>query len=124
MTIEPIAESFSEENLLKQIAHAIDDKKGDNIMIYDMRAEGGYIGIHIVITALSDLHIKNLTKEAIDKALEHNVKLVYPNQPNFESGWVILDFGFFVVHILTLEKREFYKLDAQFGKGKPMDWQN
>ena len=78
---------------VREIARILDSKKGDDIKIYDMRPVGGYIGVHLVATALSDLHIKNLTGESEDKAREYGMKTFFPNPANFESGWVILDFG-------------------------------
>ena len=41
--------------------------------------------------------------------------------PQFESGWVTYDFGFYVVHLFDEEKRKFYDLESVWKNAKRID---
>lgn len=38
------------------------------------------------------------------------------------SGWILLDFGDVVVHLMTHEARDYYRLDRLWGDAPRLDW--
>ena len=106
---------MSAENDLKNIAlivKALDDKKAGDIVVLDLRTQSSYLSYFVIVTALSRAHVKTLFDEVHKTAVEHNIERPRPQSPQFDSGWVTYDFGFYVIHIFEEEKRKFYNLEA------------
>lgn len=100
---------------LKQIeilAKAIDDKKAGDIVILDLKGQSSYLSYFVIATALSRAHLKTLFDELHKTAVENNIERPRAQSPQFESGWVTYDFGFFVFHLFEEEKRKFYNLEG------------
>lgn len=93
------------------IAHALDAKKAENIVVLDLRNQSSYLTYFVIATALSKAHLKTLFDEVHKTAVERGIERPRPQSPQFESGWVTYDFGFFVIHLFDEEKRRFYNLE-------------
>ena len=100
---------------LKQIevlVKALDDKKGGDIAVLDLRNQSSYLSYFVIVTALSRAHLKTLFDEVHKTAVEKGIERPRAQSPQFESGWVTYDFGFYVIHIFEEEKRKFYNLEG------------
>src|SRR5689334_6626731 len=100
---------------LKQIeilAAALDAKKAGDIVILDLRAQSSYLSYFVIVTALSRAHLKSLFDEVHKTAVENGIERPRAQAPQFESGWVTYDFGFYVIHLFEEEKRKFYNLEG------------
>ncbi|MBQ9546206.1 MAG: ribosome silencing factor [Bacteroidales bacterium] len=110
------------EVLARLAAQAIDDKKGSDIAILDLRkipsapAEffviaSGNVPSHV--SALSDA-----VHEVVKKATGLNPSKVegYNN-----AEWILMDYFDVVVHIFQKEKREFYRLDQLWDDGNRIE---
>lgn len=106
--------------VLKKLYELLDQKKAENIVVLDLRKVSNYLDFFVIATALSTLHIKNLTQITIDLMEEENIKPLVPIEFNFASGWQVLDFGEIVVHIFTQEKRELYEIEKNWEKAQKL----
>lgn len=100
---------------LKQIeilAKALDAKKAGDIVVLDLRAQSSYLSYFVIVTALSRAHIRTLFDEVHKTAVENGIERPRTQAPQYDSGWVTYDFGFYVVHIFEDEKRKFYNLEG------------
>ena len=63
--------------------------------------------------------------QAIANAIEDEILLNYQEQPTKEgdaaSGWVLLDYASVIVHIMTPQMRNFYKLEKRWKDAEEMD---
>lgn len=89
---------------------ALEDKKGEDIRVLDVRGKSSITDYMILATATSDPHVKAL-KSSLDGALkEAGVQLIGQDR-EVGSGWLIVDAFDFMVHLQTEEMREYYALD-------------
>jgi ribosome-associated protein len=106
------------EVLARLAAEAIDNKKGTDISILDLRnipsapAEffviaSGNVPSHV--SALSDA-----VHEMVKKALGINPSKV---EGYMNAEWILMDYFDVVVHIFQKEKRDFYRLDQLWEDG-------
>lgn len=104
---------MSSDDLLNvtAIAQALDAKKAENIVVLDLRNQSSYLTYFVIATALSKTHLKTLFDEVHTTAVERGIENRRVQTPQFESGWVIYDLGFFVIHLFDEEKRRFYNLE-------------
>lgn len=103
------------EICLKCVA-ALDDKKGIDIKVLDLTKVSTYLDYFIIVSSTSILHSVALSKAVEEVCLEYQVTPKF--RPALDSGWILLDFYSFVVHIFTEEVRDFYQLEKLWGDSK------
>ncbi|MFA6858444.1 MAG: ribosome silencing factor [Bacteroidales bacterium] len=96
---------------LRIIADAILDKKGQNVVSYDLRKVGTAISDYfIVCSATSTTAVRAISDNIIEKTEEAGLQLLR-SQGEENCFWIIQDYGNIVIHIFLEEYREFYRLD-------------
>lgn len=111
-----IPENRTLEEMRGAIA-AIEDKKGENIRVLDVRDRSSITDYLILATGTSDPHVKAL-KAGLDQAMKAaNVQLIGEDRA-LASGWLVVDAFDFMIHLQTAEMRDFYRLD-QLWKDAP-----
>ena len=96
---------------LKLIIEVLEDKKGNDIRIFDVREQSSVTDYVILVSAISEPHAKAL-KINLDKMIQERGIAVIGNENESSSGWMVLDAFNFMVHIQTAEMRSFYELEA------------
>ncbi|OPX18317.1 ribosome silencing factor [candidate division WOR-3 bacterium 4484_100] len=99
----------SPRQLAKALARFIEEKKGEDIIVFDLRGISPITDYFVIASGLSDIHIKTIA----NYLLEHH-------QPDHIEGmeaatWVLLDFIDVIVHLFQKETREFYGLERLWG---------
>lgn len=95
---------------LKLIIEVLEDKKGNDIRIFDIREQSSVTDFVILVSAISEPHAKAL-KINLDKMIQEKGISVIGNDNESSSGWMVLDAFNFMVHIQTTEMRSFYELE-------------
>ena len=89
---------------------ALDEKKGEQIKVLDVRGKSTITDFLILATATSEPHVKALQSE-LDHALKAAGVELIGHDRETGSGWLVVDAFDFMVHLQTEEMREFYALD-------------
>jgi ribosome-associated protein len=106
----------SAENLSKYIVKGIQEKKGTNIVLLNLRDVGNAIADYFIIcTGSSDTQI-----DAISNAVEKEVITEAQEKPWHREGyqnkeWILIDYVNVVVHIFKSDVRSFYGLEELWG---------
>uniref|UniRef100_A0A7V0Z3N4 Ribosomal silencing factor RsfS n=1 Tax=candidate division WOR-3 bacterium TaxID=2052148 RepID=A0A7V0Z3N4_UNCW3 len=95
--------------LAKELARIISDKKGEDIIIFDLRDISPITDFFVIATGLSDIHNKTIA--------EYLSKFEKPEHiEGIEGGgWILIDYIDVIVHIFSKEAREFYGLERLWG---------
>lgn len=119
----PTAHKTASDDLsqIRVLAAAVDAKKGEDIVVLDLRDQSSYLNYFVIVTSLSRAHLKTLFDEIHKTAVENGFERPRAQNPQFESGWVTYDFGFYVVHLFEQEKRKFYDLETVWKNAKRVD---
>jgi ribosome-associated protein len=102
----------SAEALLDPIVKGIEEKKGKNIQIFDLRQTGHAVcDFFVICNAESGTQV-----DAIAYSVEHEVKIATGESPwrseGFENKeWILIDYVNVVVHVFQTEIRDFYKIE-------------
>jgi ribosome-associated protein len=103
------------------IVEALEDKKAVDPVVIDVRGRTVMMEFLVVASGTSKIQIRALADSVISKLADNGVK--NKKVAGTEEGvWVLLDYGDVVVHILSPEQREFYRLEAYWSgaeKGSP-----
>lgn len=102
---------------VQAIAQAISDKKGENIIIIDVREVCSFTDYFIFAEGTVPRHVCALA-DHVEKSLKELGRTPSHKEGMQEGDWVVLDFLDIIVHILTPEMRAFYALEEVWNKGK------
>ncbi|MBI5399495.1 ribosome silencing factor [Candidatus Saganbacteria bacterium] len=101
--------------IIEIICQAAEAKKALDIKALDVRKSSSLVDYLIICSAESPPQLRALEKE-VDKALrEHKIK-GFRWQGTAESGWIVLDLGAIVVHLMAQKERAYYDLEGLWGK--------
>lgn len=112
-------ESVSADTLSKYIVKGIQEKKGTNIVILDLKEVSNAIAdCFILCTGSSDTQI-----DAISDSIEKEVSEGSDERPWHREGiknkeWILLDYVNVVVHVFKNDIRAFYGLEELWGDAK------
>ncbi len=93
------------------IARVLDDAKADSTVVLDVRDTCGFADFMVIATALSQGHLRGLIVQLDTLFVERGIEPLHPRRRDSEFGWVLVDLGFVVVHLMSKELREFYELE-------------
>ena len=94
------------ENIVKDIIDVIEDKKGLDIRVYDLKGKSPFFDYSIICTGSSTRNV-----DAIVQDLKKNMEIVRNIEGQEESNWVLIDGGDVIVNVFTKEFREYYEID-------------
>lgn len=90
----------------------LEEHKGEDIVLLDLRPNTVIADFFILCTGNSDRQIRALSDYVDDEVKEKFGKNPFAREGTSESGWVLLDYGDVVVHIFAEEQREYYDLQG------------
>jgi ribosome-associated protein len=110
-------ERIDYKELARKVALLIDSKKGENILIYDIRKLATFADYLIITTVNSTVQMDTVAKELL-KEIEIKPDHV---EGKSSSGWVLMDYSGVVINIFLPEVREFYRLERLWGEAEKLD---
>lgn len=106
------------EQLKALVVDALEDRKGLDIKVLDVRDKTSVTDILVIAGGTSSRQLKALADNVVEKAKEKGVQpLGVEGQQS--SGWILVDLGDVVVHVMLPETRDFYNLEKLWGEGTP-----
>ena len=110
------------KKLIRLIIDAIENVKGNEISLLDLRKLDNRVSDYFIIcdgnsntqvNAIIGSIIKNVSKKLRDKP--------WGVEGTENAEWVLLDYIDVVVHVFQKEKREFYDLESLWGDAKKIE---
>ena len=104
-------------DLARNIVFALEDKKGEDIVLLDIHGLADFADYFVIASGSSDRMLKALADGVTDKIKEsHALRGHLEGLP--EDGWLLVDYGDVVVHLFSPDRREYYRLEELWGRGK------
>ncbi|MDO5547681.1 MAG: ribosome silencing factor [Eubacteriales bacterium] len=109
------------ERYVKVIADALESKKGQDIQVLKVAELTALTEYFVICTATSTTQVKALADE-----VEYRLKKDYEVAPHHIEGhdsasWILLDYGFALVHVFLESARTFYGLEKLWKDAIPVD---
>lgn len=86
------------------------DKKAADVVTLDVRETIGITDYFVICSGSSDRQVKTIAEE-VTKQLKAVGSKPVRREGDREGGWILLDYGDFVVHVFAAEAREYYDLE-------------
>jgi len=108
--------------IFKTIIHAIQEKKGENIISLDLRKIPEAVSDFFIICQANN----NNQLRAIADSIEEEVRLNCEEKPFKHEGrqaeqWILIDYVNIVVHVMLPEPRKFYQLEELWSDAPAME---
>jgi ribosome-associated protein len=108
------------EQLLKLVQAELEERKGQQITVLDVRDKTSFTDYMIVVTGTSGRHLSSLCEYVDAKVEENGVKpLGLEGGPG--ADWILLDLGDVIVHAMTAQARDHYQLEKLWSIEKPKE---
>jgi ribosome-associated protein len=102
----------------KILVDAVEDRKAVEPTLIDLRNKTVMTDFFLVCSGTSDTHIRAIADSVQERA--ENERLPRPRVEGQSVGeWVLIDFGDVVVHVMSQESRDRYKLETFWTTPQP-----
>lgn len=91
-------------------ARAASDKKGEQIVAFDVSEQLAITDAFLLVSATNDRQVGAIV-EAVEDALRAIGSKPIRREGQRDGRWVLLDYGEIVVHVQHEEERQFYALE-------------
>ena len=103
--------------MARAIVGALEDKKGENILLLDIKEIASFTDYFVLCTGTSDRMLDALA-DAVLETVRRPHRRRGQQQGEAREGWVIVDYGDVVVHLFSPDQREYYDLEELWKDGK------
>ena len=110
---------FNEDALISNIVLGIDNVKGIDVSLLDLRdIENTVCSYFVVCTGSSNTHV-NAIVSAIKKTVSKELKeKPFHTEGNDNAEWVLIDYVNVVVHVFQKQIRDYYNIEELWGDAK------
>jgi ribosome-associated protein len=100
----------------RQIVDAIAEKKGEDIVVMDLRERALFADYFVICSGASERQL-NAIIEGISETARKKFHL-HPRHVEGDalSGWILVDFDDVIVHIFASQRRRYYNLEELWKK--------
>ena len=102
--------AMTAEEQAKVVAKALEERKGTDVKVYDVRGKSPIADFFVVATGAAAPHLKALVAES-QAAMKGEGVRSYRTSGDPESGWIVVDYVDVVVHVFSPEARAYYALE-------------
>jgi ribosome-associated protein len=103
----------------RKAVEAASDKQAVNLVLLDTRNVCTFTDYFVICSGESEKQIKAIYDEIEQELKKAGVRPCY-REGSTESGWLLLDYGDFIVHIFAPAEREYYQLDEMWSDAAPI----
>lgn len=98
------------DSKLDKVISILQEKKAQQIVIYDLRSLTSLFDYSVIATGLSSTQI-DVIRRTIERDMKSDRVLPLGIEGSSESGWVLMDYIDFIIHVFSPDKRKYYRLD-------------
>jgi ribosome-associated protein len=99
------------EHTIERIINLIQEKKGDDIVVLDLRKITSVSDFFVITTGNSTVHVKAIADEIKEKLKKVDHINPWHVEGYSAQKWILLDYVDIVVHVFDAETRSYYSLE-------------
>ena len=104
-------------DLAREIVNSLEDKKGEDIVLMDLKEIASFTDYFVLCTGTSDRMLDALADGVLENVRKGNKKRGR-KEGVARDGWMIVDYGDVMVHLFSPDQREYYDLEELWSDGK------
>ncbi|MDE5603700.1 MAG: ribosome silencing factor [Helicobacter sp.] len=102
------------EKVIEEICQIIEDKKGENIEVFNLKGSDYFVDFVVIATALIDKHALALL-DSLKKYLKQKGE-IFLNIEEENPNWIVADLGDIIIHLFTESQRKKFNLEEFLSK--------
>jgi ribosome-associated protein len=103
--------------LARSLVQALEEKKAEEILLLDVTGKCSFADYFVLCSASSERMLRALSESVIETA-HKEYRLATRVEGRSDSGWVLVDLGSVIAHILSPERREYYDLEGFWSQAR------
>ena len=107
----------SSREIAGRIVELAEDKKAADIVLLDLSALTTMADYFVICSGGSERQLDAIAGGIVDGMREEGVR-PFGREGTAASHWVLVDFGFVIVHVFTPPERDFYDLERHWSEAK------
>ena len=105
--------------MARKAVEVASDKQAGDILMLDMREVCPFADYFVICSGETERQIMAIC-DGIDEVLRKEGVTFHRREGAIDSGWVILDFGDVIIHVLAPRERDYYMLDELWSRATPV----
>ncbi|KAF3523003.1 hypothetical protein F2Q69_00050953 [Brassica cretica] len=109
------ARDISEVLSVAEVEKILSDVKADNVIVIPTENQSCWADVTIIATGRSDWHLKNIALALVYRAKQKQrgeKHVMLPCVQGYDTKWIVIDYGKFVVHALDEKARVYFNLES------------
>ena len=106
---------------IRLAVEAAQDKQALDISVLNLRGSGAFADYFLLCSGTSQPQIQAIG-EAIEEKLGRQGRHVAHREGKSSAEWVLLDYGYFIVHIFSERARQYYDLERLWRNAERVDF--
>jgi len=102
------------------LAELLDEHNGKDTVVLDIREQSSWTDYFVISTVNSQAQMRGIVRYLLEFLKENSIVPSNRHKHLSEDGWVLIDCGDFVIHLMNEETRAFYDLEKLWYKGQPL----
>lgn len=103
--------------MARMIVTSLEDKKGEDILLLDIHEISDFADYFVICSGTSDRMLQGLADGVLEQVRkQYNIRGRIEGSP--QDGWVLVDYIDVVLHLFSPERRDYYRLEELWGRGK------
>ncbi len=107
--------------MVVEIARLLDEHRGEATLALDVRSMSSWTDYFVITTVRSTAHLGGLVRALAVYLKEHDIEPLHHDRRAARDGWLLMDCGDVVIHLMSRELREFYQLERLYFRGEVID---
>jgi ribosome-associated protein len=103
--------------LARAAVDAASDKKASDVLLLDIREVTTFADYFVICNGSNRRQIQAIA-DAVDEQLTTQGARLSHREGDGETGWILLDFGDVIIHVLGPKEREYYDLERLWSEAK------
>jgi ribosome-associated protein len=96
--------------LAQQLVRALEEKKAESILLLDVQGSCPFADYFVLCTGSSERMLRALA-EVVAETAHRDARTPARLEGHAVNGWILVDMGAVVAHILSPQRREYYDLE-------------
>jgi ribosome-associated protein len=111
--------------ILKTIIKAIQDKKGERMVLLDLRKIPEAVAdFFLVCEATTNVQVRAIAHNVEDEVKKEIGEIPYRHEGHQNMQWVLIDYVNIVVHVFQPEQRKFYRLEEMWSDAEATEYED
>lgn len=108
-------------SVAEEAARAADAKKAEDVVVLDLTELSDVCDYFVICTGTNARLVDALVDEVEEKVAKACGEHPFSIEGRDQRQWILMDYGSVLVHVVTTEAREYYRLEKLWGDAPKLD---